>query len=140
MIESYYLQLFFIGNFVVATFLYVYLYKNRKLIGFQLGMNIALILGGIIAIASGVLLMAQFPFHYTEVTITTTLIGIIAGSVFGAMFDYQTFLTGFTNGLMMGIMSPMIGAVIDNNFTFIFFMEFTLVMVVILVIISMRGS
>nr|WP_309101278.1 hypothetical protein [Fredinandcohnia onubensis] len=139
MAESYIFVLF-VCNFLVAAFLYLYLYKDRKLIGFQLGMNIAIIIGGMMAIVSGILLIIQFPFHYTEVTIASTLLGMIIGGIFGAMFDYQTFLTGFTNGLMMGIMSPMIGAVIDNRDTFVLLMEGLYIASICLVIISRKGS
>lgn len=132
--------LLFYGNFFLATILYLYLFKVRKLIGFQLGMNIAMVIGGMVAIASGILLISQFPFHYTEVTIASTLIGMIIGAIFGAMFDYQTFLTGFTNGLMMGIMAPMIGAVVDSNESFIIFIECLLVVSALLVIISRKSS
>ncbi|MEH7239235.1 hypothetical protein [Bacillus sp. JJ1562] len=135
-----YIFVLFVCNFFVAAFLYLYLYKVRKLIGFQLGMNIAIIIGGMMAIVSGILLIIQFPFHYTEVTIASTLLGMIIGGIYGAMFDYQTFLTGFTNGLMMGIMSPMIGAVIDNRDTFVLLMEGLYLASIFLVIISRKGS
>jgi len=138
--DSMYTVLFFYGNFFVVAFLYYYLYRIRKLIGFQLGMNIAMVIGGMIAIASGILLISQYPFHYTEITIVSALIGMIVGGAFGAMFDYQTFLTGFTNGLMIGIMAPMIGAVIDNSSKFIFFIEFIFGASVLLVIISRNSS
>ncbi|AXI10098.1 hypothetical protein CUC15_14680 [Oceanobacillus zhaokaii] len=138
--DGIYTDLFFYGNFLLAAILYYYLYRIRKLIGFQLGMNIAMVIGGMIAVASGILLISQYPFHYTEITIVSTLIGMIVGGAFGAMFDYQTFLTGFTNGLMIGIMAPMIGAVIDNNSTFILFIEFLFGASVVLVIISRKSS
>ena len=103
-------------------------------------MNIAMVIGGMIAIASGIILISQYPFHYTEITIVSAMIGMIVGGVFGAMFDYQTFMTGFTNGLMTGIMAPMIGAVIDNSSKFILFIEFLFGASVLLVIISRKSS
>ncbi|MFT4412460.1 hypothetical protein ACLM5H_01245 [Fredinandcohnia humi] len=134
------LFLLFIGNFVIASLLYFYLYRGRKLIGFQLGMNIAIIIGGMMAIVSGVLLIIQFPFHFTEVTIASTLIGIMIGAIFGAMFDYQTFLSGFANGLMMGIMAPMIGAVVDSSVRYVLLVELLYIASVILVAISRKRS
>lgn len=138
--EGIYTELLFYGNFLLTAILYYYLYRIKKLIGFQLGMNIAMVIGGMVAIASGVLLISQYPFHFTEITMVSTLIGMIVGGAFGALFDYQTFLTGFTNGLMIGMMAPMIGAVMDNNSTFILFMEFLFGASVVLVFISRKTS
>ena len=111
------------GNFFIAFITYVFLFKRRKLIGFHLGMNIAMIAGGGLAILTGVVLIYRFPLHYLEITIASTLIGMIVGSVFGGMFDYQTLLTGYMNGLLMGIMAPMIGAAASDSLLFILFLE-----------------
>ena len=92
---------------------YVYLRRIKKLIGFQLGMNISIVMGGMIALLSGVLLILQFPFHFTLITIISTLAGLVVGALFGLLFDYQTFVTGLTNGMVIGLMSPMIGTVIE---------------------------
>lgn len=111
------------GNFVITLIAYMYLYKRRKLIGFHLGMNIAMITGGGLAFLTGVILISQFPLHYMEITVVATLIGMIIGSLFGGLFDYQTLLTGYINGLLMGIMAPMIGAAASDSIIFILFLE-----------------
>lgn len=111
------------GNFVVAFIAYMYLYKRRKLIGFHLGMNIAMITGGGLAFVTGVILINQFPLHYIEITIVATFIGMIIGSLFGGLFDYQTLLTGYMNGLLMGLMAPMVGAAASDSLVFLLFLE-----------------
>lgn len=115
--------IFLYGNFIVAFISYIYLFKRRKLIGFHLGMNIAMVSGGGLALITGVLLINRFPLHYLEITIATTLTGMIIGSLFGGMFDYQTMLTGYINGLLMGIMAPMVGAAASDSIIFILFLE-----------------
>jgi hypothetical protein len=118
---------FLLINMASACMAYFFLYPRRKLIGFHLGMNIAMAAGGGLALGTGVILINLFPLHFFEVTISTALIGIVAGGLFGALFDYQTVLTGFINGLMMGIMSPMVGAAASEGPLFILFIEvFTL--------------
>ena len=111
------------SNFVVAFITYMYLYKRRKLIGFHLGMNIAMITGGGLAFVTGVILINQFPLHYIEITIVATLIGMSIGSLFGGLFDYQTLLTGYMNGLLMGLMAPMVGAAASDSLIFLLFLE-----------------
>ncbi|WP_257535967.1 hypothetical protein [Metabacillus litoralis] len=126
-------------NLVVMFLAYIYFYKRRKLIGFHLGMNIAMVAGGSLAIGTGVILINQFPLHFLEITIIATLTGLIIGSLFGGLFDYQTLLTGFINGLMMGIMSPMIGAAASGT-TFILFLEFCIIGAFGLLILSSKNS
>ena len=120
---SQWFSIFLYGNFIVAFISYIYLFKRRKLIGFHLGMNIAMVSGGGLAFITGVLLINRFPLHYLEITIATTLTGMIIGSLFGGMFDYQTLLTGYINGLLMGIMAPMVGAAASDSIVFILFLE-----------------
>jgi hypothetical protein len=127
-------------NLTVVIFLYMKLYKMRKLIGFQLGMNISILMGGMTALSTGVLLISQFPFSFTAVTIINTLIGMAAGGAYGALFDYQTLLTGYANGLMIGIMAPMIGSIIGNSLLFICFMELLLIASSVFVISSSRSA
>lgn len=127
-------------NFVVIIALYFYIFRCRKLIGFQLGMNIAIVAGGMMALISGVLLIFQYPFHFTVITIISTLIGIGVGGLFGALFDYQTFLTGFSNGLMLGLMSPMIGSILTDQFLFIFALEGLIGAAISLIIVSIIRS
>ena len=111
------------GNFVAAFIAYMYLYKRRKLIGFHLGMNIAMITGGGLAFVTGVILINQFPLHYIEITIVATFIGMMIGSICGGLFDYQTLLTGYMNGLLMGLMAPMVGAAASDSLIFLLFLE-----------------
>lgn len=125
---------------VIALGLYAYLRKNKKLIGFQLGMNISMVMGGMIALLSGVLLIQQFPFHFTWITIISALIGMMAGALFGILFDYQTFVTGLTNGILVGVMSPMIGTVIDMPFIFICFIHVFFVLILLTILTSIKRS
>lgn len=127
-------------NVTILALSYFYIYKHRKLIGFQLGMNISIVMGGMIAIAMGVLLIYQFPFQFVSITIISTLTGITVGSLFGGLFDYQTLLTGYGNGLMMGIMAPMVGAAANNSTIFIYFIEGAYVLSMILVLLSIKHS
>lgn len=128
------------GNIVLLLFIYQYLFKRRRLIGFQLGMNISMIVGGMFAITSGVILIYQFPLHFVTVTVISTFIGIIIGSIFGGLFDYQTLLTGYMNGLMMGIMAPMVGAAAKNSFPFLLLLESIFIMSFFLVVSSVKSS
>lgn len=129
-----------LGNLVILALTYLYLFKNRKLIGFQLGMNLSSMAGGFIAIISGVILIYQFPLKFVAVTMVTTLIGMVVGGVFGALFDYQTSLTGYGNGLMMGIMAPMIGASAKNSEMFLIFIESVFVLSLFLLVLSVRHT
>ncbi|WP_246880012.1 hypothetical protein [Bacillus suaedae] len=103
-------------------------------------MNIAIVAGGMMALISGVLLIFQYPFHFTVITIISTLIGIVIGGLFGALFDYQTFLTGFSNGLMLGLMSPMIGSILTDQFLFIVALEGLIGAAISLIIVSIIRS
>ncbi|MFP7225948.1 hypothetical protein SFC42_22940, partial [Priestia filamentosa] len=93
-------------NLLLTGSAYLFLFKVRKLIGFQLGMNISNLAGGFFAIVTGIILIYQFPLHFVPITIITTVIGMVVGALFGGLFDYQTLLTGMINGLMMGVMAP----------------------------------
>ncbi|MBE4909407.1 hypothetical protein IMZ08_15250 [Bacillus luteolus] len=137
---EHFIELFFYGNFLITTIIYLYIFRIRKLIGFQLGMNISILVGGMMGIASGVLLVSMYPFHFATVTIVSTLIGMGIGALFGALFDYQTLLTGFINGMMMGIMAPMIGAVLEGSESFILFIEILFICSSLLVITSRKSS
>ncbi|MEI4770521.1 hypothetical protein WAX74_12830 [Psychrobacillus sp. FJAT-51614] len=119
---------------------YMYLRRIKKLIGFQLGTNISVVMGGMISLLFGVLLILQFPFHFTLITILSTSAGMIAGASFGRLFDYQTFVTGLTNGMLVGLMSPMIGTVIEMPNLFIWFMHVFFVLSLITIIISIKRS
>ena len=119
---------------------YLYLRRIKKLIGFQLGMNISIVMGGMIALLSGVLLILQFPFHFTLITIISTLAGLLAGALFGLLFDYQTFVTGLTNGIVVGLMSPMIGTVIEMPSLFVWFIHGFFVLSLCIIFISIRRS
>ncbi len=114
--------LLYVDVWIVLCF-YGYLLKIKKRIGFQLGMNISIVMGGMAALLSGVLLIIQFPFHFTFITIISTVVGSTGGALFGLLFDYQTFVTGLTNGIIIGLMSPMIGTVIEMPTMFIIFLH-----------------
>lgn len=128
------------GNIVLMILTYLYIYRGRKLIGFQLGMNIAIIVGGMFAITSGVILIYQFPLHFVTVTVISTFVGMIVGSSFGGLFDYQTLLTGYINGLMMGVMAPMVGAAAKNSFSFLLMLECIFLLSLYFVMSSIKRS
>ncbi len=138
------------ANFIVLLFLYlniclvlgfyVFLRRNKKRIGYQLGMNISIIMGGMVALLFGVLLILQFPFHFTLVTIITTLVGGIVGAVFGLLIDYPTFVMGLTNGIIIGLMSPMIGTVIEMPSVFVWFIHVFFVVSLLAIFISIKRA
>ncbi|RFU61747.1 hypothetical protein [Peribacillus glennii] len=134
------LAVFFYANFLIAFISYIYLYKRRKLIGFHLGMNIAMVAGGGLSLGTGVILINQFPLHYLEITVASALTGILAGVLFGALFDYQTLLTGHINGLLMGIMAPMVGAASSGSLIFMIFLEVFVVGSFAMVLVSSKLS
>lgn len=119
---------------------YMYLQRIKKLIGFQLGMNISVVMGGMVSLLFGVLLILQFPFHFTLITIISTLAGMMAGASFGLLFDYQTFVTGLTNGMLIGLMSPMIGTVVEMPIVFVWFMHIFFVLSLITIFVSIKRS
>jgi len=127
-------------NFLLAGCLYVFLRRKKKLVGFQLGMNISIVTGGLISICTGTLLILQYPLYFTPVTFISTIIGLLVGGLFGALFDYQTALTGYANGLMMGLMAPMLGSIIDTTLPFIVFIELLLIISLSIVTLSVRRS
>ncbi|WP_203362780.1 hypothetical protein [Bacillus sp. REN10] len=139
MSQSVFLFLLYMDVCIGVAF-YSYVFRMRRFIGFQLGMNISLLMGGMAAILSGVLLIVQYPFHYTLITILSTLIGAAVGALFGLVFDDQTFMTGWTNGMMIGLMAPMIGTVVEGMDLFILFIHVLLVMSVWLMYISVKRS
>lgn len=128
------------GNFIIIFLLFGLIYRYRKLICFQQGINISIIVGGMAALNTGVLLIFQFPFQFTLITIFATLVGMGVGGVFGAIFDYQTFLTGFINGLTLGLMAPMIGSILNNQVLFIIVIEILLLFTTGLIIRSIRKT
>ncbi|MGM7635164.1 hypothetical protein [Bacillus sp. Hm123] len=119
---------------------YLYVFRRKKLIGFQLGMNISILMGGMAALLFGILLILQYPFHYTLITMISTLVGAAVGALFGLLFDYQTFVTGFTNGLVIGLMAPMIGSVLEVPHLFIWFIHGLFVVSLLFVHISIKRS
>jgi hypothetical protein len=131
---------FFFFNTLLTLFLYLYIFKKKTLIGFQLGMSISMATSGMVALLSGIIFMYHFPFSYTENTIAAACIGMITGIVFGLLFDYQTMLTGFVNGLMIGIMAPMVGAAAEFHTNFLLFTEGLFIGVLFLLIFSVQYS
>jgi hypothetical protein len=135
-----YLGYLLYGNLLVLVLTFMYLFRIRKLIGFQLGMNISTMAGGFTAMITGVILIYQFPLKFVIVTVVTTLIGMIAGALFGSLFDYQTLLTGYGNGLMMGIMAPMVGAAAKNSSIFLIFLEGIFIVSLFLLVLSAKRT
>lgn len=119
---------------------YLHIRTFKKLIGFHLGMNISNVMGGMAAMLAGVLLIQQFPFHFTWITLVSTLIGLLVGAAFGLLFDYQTFVTGLTNGAIVGLMAPMIGTVIEMQLLFVWFVHGLFVLLLYYIYISIRRS
>jgi len=72
----------------IALGFYSYLRSVKRIIGFQLGMNISVVMGGMTALLSGVLLIQHYPFHFTWITVISTMFGLLAGALFGLLFDY----------------------------------------------------
>lgn len=135
-----YIWLICYGNLLFISMIYLRIYKIRKLVGFQLGMNISMVAGGFLAVISGIIFIYQFPLEYITVTFVTTLIGMVTGSLFGALFDYQTLLTGYSSGMMMGIMAPMVGAAAKNSMLFLYFVEVIFLVSMILILASSKHS
>ena len=102
---------------------YMYIRKMRKLIGFHLGMNMSMVMGGMAAFLFGIMLITHMPFHFTYITLLSAIIGGTVGAWFGLLIDYQTFVTGLTNGLIVGLMAPMIGTVMEMQMLFIWFLH-----------------
>lgn len=139
MAETVMLLLMYVDLCIFLGF-YLYLRRFKKLIGFQLGMNISIVMGGMLALLSGALLILQFPFHFTLVTVISTLAGLFAGALFGLLFDYQTFVTGLTNGIVVGLMSPMIGTVIEMPSLFVWLIHGFFVLSLFTIFISIKRS
>ncbi|OCA90511.1 hypothetical protein A8F94_01085 [Bacillus sp. FJAT-27225] len=125
---------------VAAVACFIFIYPKRKLIGFHLGMNISMVTGGGMALGAGIIMINLFPLHYKEVTIMAILVGMAAGTLFGALFDYQTVLSGFFNGLMMGVMAPMVGTAAAEGPLFILFIQIFLIGSFVLLILSVNSS
>ena len=119
---------------------YVYLLKIKKIIGFQLGMNISVVMGGMAALLSGILLIMQYPFHFTLITIVSTLVGLTAGALFGWLFDYHAMLMGLTNGMIVGLMAPMIGTVLEMPSVFVWFIHILFIICILNIFISIKRS
>lgn len=114
---------FYPVNFLSAYVLYIYLFNRRKQIGFHLGMNIAMVAGGGMALGTGVIFINLYPLYFLEATLFAVVIGSLTGIFFGNLFDYQTLLTGYINGMMMGIMAPMVGAAASVGILFLLMIE-----------------
>ncbi|MFS0577111.1 hypothetical protein AB1K83_15845 [Sporosarcina sp. 179-K 3D1 HS] len=119
---------------------YLYVRNIKKRIGFQLGMNMSMVMGGMMAMLSGVLLILQFPFHFTYITMLSSLIGMGTGAIFGLLFDYQTFVTGLTNGAIVGLMAPMIGTVIEMPGIFVWSLHILFAISLVVILSSIKRS
>lgn len=109
------LPLFYLllADLLLYIVFFVYAFRKKKLIGIKLGMNISQVMGGTAALLSGIVLVLEFPFRFTFITIVSAIIGVLIGAFFGLLFDYQTFLTGTINGMIAGLMAPLIGSVLE---------------------------
>lgn len=138
--ENITILLFIYADVCIVLGFYVYLFRIKKLVGFQLGMNISIVMGGMTALLLGVLLILQFPFHFTSITIISTIAGLTTGGLFGRLFDYQTFITGLTNGMAVGLMAPMIGTVLEMPSVFVSFIHIFFVLSLLTIVISIKRS
>jgi uncharacterized membrane protein YgaE (UPF0421/DUF939 family) len=132
--------IFIYTDICIALGFYVYLLRIKKRIGFQLGMNISMVMGGMTAMLAGVLLISQEPFHFIIITVISTFIGLGIGALFGLLFDYQTLVTGLTNGMIIGLMAPMIGTVIEMPTLFILFIHGLFALCLLTISISIRRA
>ena len=128
------------GDICLIIGFYLYIRKMRKLIGFHLGMNISMVMGGMAALVFGILLITHFPFHFTYITLISAIVGGTVGTLFGLLIDYQTFVTGLTNGLIVGLMAPMIGTVMEMRMLFIWFLHAFFVASLVIMIISIKRA
>ena len=103
-----------------------------------MGIDIANLVGGFVALVSGVILIYQFPLKFVLVTIITTIIGMLVGGLFGRLVDYPTLLMGYANGLMMGIMAPMVGAAAQRSMVFLLFLELILIFSFIFLVLHVK--
>ncbi|WP_035101353.1 hypothetical protein [Aneurinibacillus terranovensis] len=108
-------------NLLMGISCYKFLKRYRRVIDCHTGMNVAMTASGTLGLVTGMILMYQFPVHYSMITIFTTLIAIVIGILFGALGDLQSIIAGASGGIMVGIMSPMIEAMADQPFILIIF-------------------
>ncbi|WP_156321241.1 hypothetical protein [Bacillus sp. JCM 19041] len=77
-----------------------------------------------------------FPGHYAEVTIITTVAGMLIGMLFGSLVSRETMVTGYANGLMSGFMAPMVGMMIMDHIVLMVGLPLVLTVIFILFILS----
>jgi hypothetical protein len=106
---------------IAGAYSYFFLARFREIISCHIGMNITMTVSGLLGVASGIVLVYQFPSIYTVVTIINTLVAIIIGILFGTLGDFQTVISGGISGMMAGIMGPMLGAMADKPFLLLAF-------------------
>ncbi|EMR06286.1 hypothetical protein C772_01557 [Bhargavaea cecembensis DSE10] len=127
-------------NLVLFAWLYFYVRRHRKVVAVHLGMNIAMAMGGLVALSAGIFLIFQYPFHFTAITMAAALAGMVAGTFFGALFDYQTVLTGLINGMMMGLMAPMLGAIVTEPYFFTVILEVFIALIISVLFTAVKRS
>ncbi|WP_050181962.1 hypothetical protein [Domibacillus robiginosus] len=127
-------------DLLLYSILFVYVFRRKKLIGIQLGMNISQVMGGVAALLAGIVFILLFPFHFTLITIISAAIGVAAGAAFGLLFDYQTCLAGLTNGFIVGLMAPMLGSVLDMPGQLIWFIHGLFLFCILFIVISIQRS
>ncbi|MBA2176076.1 hypothetical protein H0266_14360 [Halobacillus locisalis] len=120
--------------------LYVYVFRVRYLLGFQLAMNVTTVASGSVGLLYGVLLISLYPFQFIGITIATALISMGVGAAFGALFDYQTLLKGMVQGFMIGVMAPMLGALATGMDLFIWFLQVVVLILMGLVFFKLKRA
>lgn len=108
---------------VLVVSLYIWIVRQKKSIRFHVGMNVAMVVGGCIALGTGILLIYEFPIYYMEVTGISALAGILTGGLFGRLFSKEAMLSGYVSGVMTGMMAPMVGAAALYSIPFVIMIE-----------------
>lgn len=114
-------------QFIAAIAMYIWIYRLEKIENHPIGSNIAMVVGGGMALGTGILLVYEFPFYYMEVTGISTVVGILTGGLFGKLFNKQAKLSGYVSGLMTGMMAPMVGAAALYSLPFMIMIEIFIV-------------
>lgn len=127
-------------DLLLVSFFYLYLRKRKEQISYTLGMTSSMAVGGLTALLTGILLIMQFPFHFTYITMFSALIGGIVGAFYGRLVDKGLFLLGLTNGFMTGLMAPMIGTVIEMPIPFLAILHAFLIGCVLIIFLSLKRA
>lgn len=127
-------------DLLLVLFFYLYLRKRKERISYTLGMTSSMAVGGLIALLTGILLILQFPFHFTYITMFSAFSGGIVGAFYGRLVDEGLFVLGLTNGIMIGLMAPMIGTVIEMPVPFLVVLQAFLIGCVLIIFLSLKRA